>query len=624
MLSFENKLITYYEWLFPSDFVLQRPDTWGFALGALVIIFLLAILSPFFWFVIASFSRGPSEAFYLVSHSILSSLTEDAPGFSFRRTWAIARLSLQEAIRNKVLIAFGLFILILLFAGLFLDVKNNNPARLYLSFVIPTSNYLLLLMTVFLSTFSIPNDIKNRTIYTVVTKPVRSGELVLGRIIGFMGIGSVMLVAMCFFSYLFVYRGLMHSHEVVADSFQVVEEDIAKGTRLEKGETTVTNHHRHDIFINEKGEGSTSRVMGHTHQVTVTGTGKDRKITLGPPIDMLQAKAPAYGKLQILDRTGKEGVGINVGDEWAYRGYIEGGYNTKAAAIWTFDGVTKERYPDGLPLELNLQVFRTYKGNIERGVLGEIIIRNPDPRAKVKRSGPIVFESKEFISDQKLIGSKAKPLFAAAQSIGAQNLDLFDLVSPEGQIQVEIKCAEPSQYFGVAQADVYLRPSDGIFELNFGKAHFSIWMQMLLVTCFGVMFSTFLSGPIALLATISGVVLGLFGQFIRNVATGAEQGGGPIESIIRLVTQANQTTELEINSVAMLIIKGFDSTLMFFMYGLTYILPDLTQFDSSQFVANGIDIYAAVMFQQMTLAAVYATCATLAGYFFLKSREIAG
>jgi len=50
-------------------------------------------------------------------------------------------------------------------------------------------------------------------------------------------------------------------------------------------------------------------------------------------------------------------------------------------------------------------------------------------------------------------------------------------------------------------------------------------MQMLLVTCFGVMFSTFLSGPIALLATVSGVVMGLSGQFIRNVATGVEQGG---------------------------------------------------------------------------------------------------
>ena len=87
MLSFENKLITYYEWMFSgSDLDWQRPDTWGFALGTIVIVFLLSVLSPFFWFVIASFTRGPSEAFYLVSRSILSAFQEDAPGFSFCRT----------------------------------------------------------------------------------------------------------------------------------------------------------------------------------------------------------------------------------------------------------------------------------------------------------------------------------------------------------------------------------------------------------------------------------------------------------------------------------------------------------------------------------------------------------
>ena len=620
MLSFENKLITYYEWMFSgSDLDWQRPDTWGFALGTIVIVFLLSVLSPFFWFVIASFTRGPSEAFYLVSRSILSAFQEDAPGFSLRRTWAIARLSLQEAIRNRVLIAFALFILVLLFAGLFLDVKNSNPARLYLSFVISATNYLLLLMTVFLSTFSIPNDIKNRTIYTVVTKPVRSGEMVLGRIVGFMGIGTLMLIAMTAFSFLFVYRGLMHSHEVVVASFQE-EEDPAKG-KFERGETTENHHHRHIITIDKDGKGTTNVVMGHTHEVTITGTGKDRKITLGPPVGMLQAKAPEYGTLQTLDRNGQPGS-INIGDEWMYRGYIEGGYNTKSAAIYTFSNVTRERFPDGLPLELNLQVFRTYKGNIERGILGEIIIRNPDPRARIKQSGPIVFESKEFQSDSKLINSDK--LFAPGQSVGGQKLDLFDLVSPEGQVQVVIKCAEPSQYFGVAQADVYLRPSDGIFELNFLKAFFSIWMQMLLVTCFGVMFSTFLSGPISLLATISAVVMGFFGEFIRNVATGTVDGGGPIESTIRLLTQTNQTTDLEYNKIALWFIEGPDAILMFALYGLTYLLPDLTRFDSSQFVANGIDIYPAIMFQQMTLAAVYATGATIAGYFFLRPREIAG
>jgi hypothetical protein len=119
------------------------------------------------------------------------------------------------------------------------------------------------------------------------------------------------------------------------------------------------------------------------------------------------AKSPVYGKLQIFDRTGKKAEkGINVGNEWEYRGYIEGGtpgVQTRAAAIWTFTGVTEEKYPKGLPLEMTLRVFRSYKGDIERGVLGEIVIRNPNPDAKVKRSGPILFESKEFVADDQFI-----------------------------------------------------------------------------------------------------------------------------------------------------------------------------------------------------------------------------
>ena len=113
--------------------------------------------------------------------------------------------------------------------------------------------------------------------------------------------------------------------------------------------------------------------------------------------------------------------------------------------------------------------------------------------------------------------------------------------SIDGKVQVEIRCVDPAQYFGVAEPDVYLRPGDASFELNFCKGYLSIWLQMVLVTGFGVTFSTFLSGPVALMATISAIVLGFFGQFVRDIATGDDvMGGGPIESFIRIVTQAER------------------------------------------------------------------------------------
>jgi len=297
------------------------------------------------------------------------------------------------------------------------------------------------------------------------------------------------------------------------------------------------------------------------------------------------------------------------------------GVQTKAHAIWTFSGVTKEKYPNGLPLELNLRVFRTFKGDIERGVLGELVILNPNPDAPVKRSGPIVFESKEFVADRRIIPRELNSEIGGAA--GAGKVDLFADLVDNKQVQVELRCVDPAQYFGVAEPDVYLRPGDASFELNFGKAYLSIWLQMLLVTGFGVTFSTFLSGPVALMASISAIVLGFFGQFVRDIAMGTQYGGGPIESFIRIIIQQNVMTDLEMNTIVTKIIKGMDAILMHVLQAATYILPDYTQFDTTEFVASGYNIFASVVGQQLVMALVYFTAVSIAGYFFLKTREIA-
>ena len=74
----------------------------------------------------------------------------------------------------------------------------------------------MIVLGLFLATVSIPADIKSKTIYTIVTKPVRAGELVLGRIFGFIAVVTVLLVAMGVISYLFVVRGMQHEHRRIA------------------------------------------------------------------------------------------------------------------------------------------------------------------------------------------------------------------------------------------------------------------------------------------------------------------------------------------------------------------------------------------------------------------------
>ncbi len=212
---------------------------------------------------------------------------------------------------------------------------------------------------------------RNRTIYTVVTKPIRASEIVLGRTLGFSAVGTAMLVAMGIISYFFVTWSLGHDHEI--KEADVSEETGKNGAVVRHyGETSMDQHHNHTFEVDENGKGRTNTVRGHWHEVTRSSDGKYR---VGPAQGHLIARAPIYGKLVIFDRDGKQSKGINVGNEWEYRGYIEGGtpgVQTKAHAIWTFSNITPEKYPNGLPLELNLRVFRTFKGDIERGRAGRI------------------------------------------------------------------------------------------------------------------------------------------------------------------------------------------------------------------------------------------------------------
>ena len=185
---------------------------WDFAIAVPLLIF----LAIFICFLISAVRRGPVEAFYAVAGVIATALGKDLPSTSPRRILAVTRLTIKEAMRRRVVVAFVAFVLILLFAGWFLDEKSDDPAHIYLSIVLTWTNYLVILLGLFLGTVSIPADIKSKTIYTVMTKPVRAGELVLGRIFGFIIVVTLLLVPMGVVSYISVVRGVQHEHQVNA------------------------------------------------------------------------------------------------------------------------------------------------------------------------------------------------------------------------------------------------------------------------------------------------------------------------------------------------------------------------------------------------------------------------
>jgi hypothetical protein len=214
------------------------------------------------------------------------------------------------------------------------------------------------------------------------------------------------------------------------------------------------------MHVDASGHARVEAANGHWHDLTIdkqllsgSPSAKAATVETGPAEGLFLARVPIYGKLRFQDRDGHEAEkGISVGDEWTYRSYIAGG--TLAAAIWSFENVSEKDFPDGLPLELTISIFRTQMGDIVSGIPASLSLRNPATGLKVEAK---VFPAKEFVNDVQFVPRKL-------QAPDGHTLDLYrDLVSEDGRLEIWLQCGAPAQYFGMAQPDLYIRARDGSF-----------------------------------------------------------------------------------------------------------------------------------------------------------------
>ena len=313
-------------------------------------------------------------------------------------------------------------------------------------------------------------------------------------------------------------------------------------------------------------------------------------------------------------------IGLARGSRKIRHGYVEGG--TLGAAEFTFENVSPERYTVGIPVDLSLRAYRSYKGDIESGIRGSITMKHP---TKEIESNPIPFVVDEYDVDEKILPLEIE----GTDNTETRVLSVFDdLVDEEGRLKLVVRCLDRSQYLGVTQSAVYLRPAENSFEWNLAKAYTSIWLQMTMVIAFGVMFSTFLSGPVAMVAAGVCVLLGFSAEAIYDtrhyIDEGIERGGGPIEATIRLLKQDAMTTQLDVDTVAANVIKSVDAGIVYSLDAIATALPNLPKMvTTAEYAASGFDIFGALLLRHGVATLGYCFLAFIISYFFLKSREIA-
>lgn len=470
---------------------------------------------------------------------------------------------------------------------------------------------LVLLLGLFISAFSLPADIKNRTIYTIVTKPVRATEIVVGRIFGFSLIGSMILAALGLFSYVFVVRGLNHTHEITT---------ISQDGR--QGKTEAAARHDHVFKLGEDGNGYTEEAKGHQHTITAVQLDNQTKYIVGRPRGDLTAKVPIYGRLTFTDRSGNVGEGLNVGYMSEYRKYVAGG--SLSSAKWQFEGVRESEFRVGsesdddieLSIEMNIEAFRSFKGDIETPVRGSIILRSPDESIESQR---IYFLVKESV-DRKLISRT----ISGFRNNQPATLDVFKDIVMNEKLEVIVRCEDSQQYLGMGASDLTLQANERSFAWNFAKGYISIWLQMVIVICFGVMYSTFLSGPVAMVATLATLSLGLFGDIIDRYFKVEYSGGGPIESIIRMPTQKGVMIDLDLGNVALeKVIHNIDYVIMYGVSSLKGVFPNFSRLGTSDFIVYGVDLFDGLLLRHCAITLGFFLLTSLVGYFFVKTREMA-
>ena len=311
----ETDILPYWTWL-----ITGKDDSWGAGPTALLVVGIVALCALALGYLVAAIRYGPIKGGDLTYRVVIGGLKE-LPRVSPRRVFALAKLAVQESIRLRVWVVLVVFVVFLALASWFFGSESTQPARLLLSFVYFLISFLVILVTLFLSTFSLPTDIKNKTIYTVVTKPVHASEIVLGRILGFTAVGTVLLAVMAVLGYIFVWSQVGHLHTV--ERVDKINDPVTGKTIGVRGHTTSNSLHQHDLTVDENGEISMESRHGHRHSISTNGSGgsggsgEETTYEIGLPQEMFVARVPRYGELRWLDRLGqKTDRGVDVGNEW--------------------------------------------------------------------------------------------------------------------------------------------------------------------------------------------------------------------------------------------------------------------------------------------------------------------
>jgi len=382
--------------------------------------------------------------------------------------WAVAKNTIKQALRMKIAVVFIILLVVLLpIMALSMTGDGTLKGRLqtFISYGLSLTSLLLCLLTIVVSVYSLTNDIKQRQIYTVITKPVRRFQLLLGKLLGVILLDGVLLL---------LFSALIYAVTVYTPKF------------LNPSQAE---------FISLKNEFFTARAGLTPDQVDVTQEVLDsyNKLERNGQLNQLSSH---LSHSQILARLTSqkqlEKRAAPVGHE----------------LLWEFNNVK--------PLDPNESLFIRFKYDVS--------VNPPDLQ----------------VFSRWLVGDDRQVRYGTKIQTPIYTFDRKDLIRTFYEIEVPADAVAEDGYLAVAFLNIPLNntvvifpPKDGLevlykadsFTANFLRAVLLILFRLIFLACLGILASTFLSFPVAILfclaifftANFSGFCLESFGFLSQNI-----------------------------------------------------------------------------------------------------------
>jgi hypothetical protein len=559
---------------------------------------------------------------------------------SLPRIFAIAKLSVIEVIRNRVfLVLFIVFIPVLFPIKWFLPFKAEDELRLTVSVTFGILQVILLLTLALLASFTIPNDVKNQNIYTIITKPVEPFEILLGRFLGYVALATVSLAVLILGSWILIESSNLS--------------DAAKEETF-KARVPVRGQLR---FASKKGDNiegiDAGREFNYRKYIAGDPRSSQRAVYMFRRLpSSLQSASdqavPVELTFDIFRLTkGIENRGVDVTIRvctWNCE-QVPPPISTTGTGDWTWKATETDADPE-----------QTYLKDARR-LLAEALGGTPDdPRYR----DPVSLMTAAMVTlQEKKPGDPVPKEWEVANRLAAKygyfeiaTKEVYDMhpervLVPAGlfknaaetkpkerkgddgkplplppEVSIFVKCTSASQLLGMAEGDMYFLEAERSFGQNYFKAAFGIWCRLVLVIGLALCLSTYFAGTVTFLGTVVLYVLGLVSFFLLELGSDKKSVAGPFGSLNQMLSGKLSTTPDDGTAISKAAGVG-DEGFGFLIRRVVNFAPDVDAFSWTAYVSEGFNIPIEALVMNLVVLVAYLFPWFLLGFYLIRSREVA-